>query len=116
MRLDAWHFMRRFSSAANTTAHLLFERFSSDLSRAIFAYDEEDLERLVKAKREQLEARGFLGMTRAAILHCLSKKELHLHCSRVVRPVQELEQEITKLLAIYLSESKLTCTIKCFSF
>ena len=54
VRLDIWHFMRRFCPGLNTDAHPLYATFPSRLSGCIFEWDNADLERLREAKLREL--------------------------------------------------------------
>ena len=56
VRLDIWHFMRRFSTGVTTDLHPLYASFMSRLSGCIFEWDREDVMRLQNAKRAQLKA------------------------------------------------------------
>ena len=49
VRLDVWHFMRRFSTGCSTDAHPLYATFLRRLSAAIFEYDADDVQRLARA-------------------------------------------------------------------
>lgn len=54
IRLDVWHFMRRFNSAVTTDTHRLYPTFMSQLSHAIFQWDRADVVLLKKAKRGEM--------------------------------------------------------------
>ncbi len=56
IRLDLWHFMRRFAVGCTTDFHQLYATFMSRLSHCIFMWDQVDLTTLKKAKRAELEA------------------------------------------------------------
>ena len=58
VRLDIWHFMRRFAAACTTEAHPLYGVFLASLSRCLFQWDEGDVQALVDAKREELRLQG----------------------------------------------------------
>ncbi|KAK7944625.1 hypothetical protein WMY93_000353 [Mugilogobius chulae] len=51
VRLDIWHFMRRFAAGVTTEAHPLYGIFMAGLSRCIFEWDPEDVAALRKAKQ-----------------------------------------------------------------
>ena len=96
--------MRRFASAATTTAHLLYEEFMSKLSRAIFKVDPGDYDLLRQAKRQQAESAGHVGMSEAGVTALITKREIQLHCRRAVRSPDELEQTISQLVRHYSSK------------
>ena len=58
IRLDVWHFMRRFAAGCCSESHALYATFMSRLSACVFEWDTKDLQRLYAAKRGQLSARG----------------------------------------------------------
>ena len=43
VRLDAWHFMRRFAAGCTTDSHPLYGTFMARLSQCIFEWSGEDL-------------------------------------------------------------------------
>ncbi|XP_056603683.1 uncharacterized protein LOC130420422 [Triplophysa dalaica] len=50
VRLDIWHFMRRFAAGVTTEAHPLYGIFMARLSTCIFQWDPEDVAALQRAK------------------------------------------------------------------
>ncbi|XP_078586042.1 uncharacterized protein LOC144886445 [Branchiostoma floridae x Branchiostoma japonicum] len=50
-RLDAFHWMHRFDQAVRTDHHAKYGLFKSALSAAVFAYNKEDMDRLINAIR-----------------------------------------------------------------
>ena len=54
LRLDIWHFMRRIATGCSTESHQLYSTFMGLLSNCIFHWDEQDLGRLIKSKRNEL--------------------------------------------------------------
>jgi len=54
IRLDVWHFMRRFVSGCTTDSHPLYGTFMARLSQCIFEWSSEDLTLLKKAKTGEL--------------------------------------------------------------
>ncbi len=84
VRLDVWHFMRRFAVGVTTDCHPLYSVFMKNLSACIFEWDASDVERLKEAKRSS---------------GCQpTSKELARHCRRRTRGAQETKQLIEKLL------------------
>lgn len=51
VRLDVWHFMRRFAVGVTTDSHPLYGPFMKGLTACIFEWDASDVERLKEAKR-----------------------------------------------------------------
>ncbi len=84
VRLDVWHFMRRFAVGVTTDSHPLYSTFMRNLSACIFEWDASDVERLKEAKHST-------GCQPTA-------KELARHCRRRTRGAQETKQLIGKLL------------------
>eukprot|EP00794_Sanderia_malayensis_P021122 gene21122-23194_t len=58
IRLDIWHFMRRLASGCCTESHSLYSTFMSRISRCIFEWDSDDVDKLKQAKRGELVAAG----------------------------------------------------------
>ncbi|KAH3828540.1 hypothetical protein DPMN_130521 [Dreissena polymorpha] len=96
MRLDIWHFMRRFSLGYSTDAHILYPVFMSRLSKAIFEWNAEDLDMLRKAKRLELITRNVTDPTRDDKVRWLTKTELANYCRRRTRGTEETTHLIGK--------------------
>lgn len=79
VRLDIWHYMRRFTQGCATESHPLYGTFMSRLSSCIFEWDPEDFGKLIIAKRNELEAVGVLA-DENTIRRSISKEELSRHC------------------------------------
>ncbi|XP_026110190.1 uncharacterized protein LOC113083135 [Carassius auratus] len=88
IRLDVWHFMRRFAVGCTTDSHQLYATFMSGLSHCIFMWDQVDLTALKTAKHAELEADGKPSFE-ADVLRCISRSELALHCRRTTRGTKE---------------------------
>ncbi|XP_016104551.1 uncharacterized protein [Sinocyclocheilus grahami] len=88
IRLDVWHFMRRFAVGCTTDSHQLYATFMSGLSHCIFMWDQLDLTALKTAKHAELEADG-KPSSEADVLRCISRSELALHCRRTTRGTKE---------------------------
>ncbi len=92
VRLDVWHFLRRFTAGLHTDSHPLYGLFMAKLSACIFVWDEGDVALLREAKRRELEQRqGITGLTDELLTSKLSSKQLAQHCRRCTRGVEETE-------------------------
>lgn len=45
IKLDVWHFLRRFATGCSSESHALYSTFMSRLSACVFEWDPEDLQR-----------------------------------------------------------------------
>lgn len=99
MRLDVFHFMRRFTNGLTTEHHPLYGTFCSKLSNCIFEWDKQDVNRLKEAKRGELKQKhqGH-DPTDAQVLASISSRELAKHCRRRTRGVEETRALIQSLL------------------
>lgn len=99
MRLDVFHFMRRFTNGLTTEHHPLYGTFCSKLSTCIFEWDKQDVCCLKEAKRAELKAKqqGH-EPTDAQVLASISSRELARHCRRRTRGVEETRGLIKSLL------------------
>ncbi|KAK0139240.1 hypothetical protein N1851_024171 [Merluccius polli] len=99
VRLDVFHFMRRFTRGLTTEHHPLYGTFCSKLSSCIFEWDKQDVCRLKEAKRAELKKKhqGH-EPTDAQVLASISSKELAKHCRRKTRGVEETRALIKSLL------------------
>lgn len=99
MRLDVFHFMRRFTNGLTTEHHPLYGTFCSKLSSCIFEWDYQDICHLKEAKRSELRQKhqGH-EPTDAQVLASISSKELAKHCRRKTRGVEETRALIKSLL------------------
>jgi len=104
VRLDVWHFMRRFSSGCNTDSHPLYALFMKQLSTCIFAWNDEDLKALKEAKRSELLAKHVPNPSDKAIMRKITKNELALHCRRTTRGVEQTTKLISDLIAAFEGE------------
>ena len=82
IRLDEWHFMRRFAAGCCSESHALYATFMSRLSACVFEWDTEDFQRLYAAKRGQLSASGVWSKRKEDVAMHITKKELALHCKQ----------------------------------
>lgn len=99
VRLDIFHFMRRFTAGLTTEHHPLYGTFCSKLSSCIFEWDQDDISRLKDAKRSQLKRKhGGHAPTEAQVLANISSSELAKHCKRRTRGVEETHSLIEGLL------------------
>ena len=99
VRLDIWHFMRRFTAGCSTDAHQLYGVFMSRLSKCIFEWSTDDLAKLRDAKCSELQQRHVLNPSPEDIhvLRWLKKDELARHCRRQTRGTEET----TRLIGTY---------------
>ncbi len=102
VRLDVWHFLRRFTAGLHTDSHPLYGLFMAKLSACIFVWDEGDVALLREAKRRELEQQqGITGLTDELLTSKLSSKQLAQHCRRCTRGVEETELLIGEMLEAF---------------
>ena len=104
IRLDVWHFMRRFSSGCTTDAHQLYGLFMSRLSACIFEWSTEDVQRLREAKRAELQAQKVLHPSDSDVWSRITRSELATHCRRKTRGTEETTRLIQQLLDTFDGE------------
>ncbi|XP_039655399.1 uncharacterized protein LOC120558453 [Perca fluviatilis] len=99
VRLDIFHFMRRFTKGLTTEHHPLYGTFCSKLSTCIFEWDKEDIHQLKEAKRAELKKKhqGHVP-TDSRVLSSITSSELVKHCRRRTRGVEETRVLIQQLL------------------
>lgn len=99
VRLDVFHYMRRFTKGLTTEHHPLYGTFCSRLSSCIFEWDEQDLHQLKDAKKAELCAQhpGHIP-TEKQILSAITSRELAKHCRRRTRGVGATRALIQDLL------------------
>ncbi|KAK1894095.1 Pro-apoptotic serine protease NMA111 [Dissostichus eleginoides] len=100
IRLDIWHFTRRFAAGCSTDSHQLYATFMSRLSHCIFMWDQDDLKAAKDAKRAELEAGG-RHPSEADVLRSVSRSELALHCRRITRGTKETQAQIHRLIQAF---------------
>lgn len=98
VRLDVWHFMRRFTLGCTTDAHPLYGTFMSKLSACIFQWDDGDMKLLRAAKKAELQGKSSHAPTATQVDGAVSKKEMALHCRRQTRGVANTSMLIQELL------------------
>lgn len=103
IRLDILNFMRRISVGCTTDSQQLYSTFMTHLSHCIFSWDQEDVDRLIRAKRSELEAQ-LVQLSDADVLRRLSKNELALHCKRTTRGTRETVDLISQLIKSFEGE------------
>ncbi len=96
--MDVWHFMRRLARGWTSESHPLYATFMKKLSRCIFAWDTEDVEVLVSAKRRELVKAGVISPSSSAINKALTKQEMARHCRRTTRGTKETVRLIEALI------------------
>ncbi|XP_071809529.1 uncharacterized protein [Asterias amurensis] len=98
VRLDVWHFMRRFASGPTTESHQLYSFFLRQLSLCIFSWSEEDVDLLKTAKRAQLTVEGLRNPSEEVVSNNIGKKALARHCRRTTRGIEEKTRLIKALI------------------
>ena len=99
MRLDVFHFMRRFTNGLTTEHHPLYGTFCSKLSSCIFKWDKADIEKLQQAKRAELvKKHPGHNPTHSQVLASITSSELAKHCRRKTQGVEETRALIQQLL------------------
>ncbi|KAM4597228.1 uncharacterized protein V3H82_023052 [Fundulus diaphanus] len=98
VRLDIWHFMRRFAAGVTTEAHQLYGIFMARLSRCIFELDPADVAALRLAKQGQLLAQGVGPVSEKALDQMITRRELALHCRKRTRGAEETARRIKALV------------------
>lgn len=102
VRLDVWHFMRRFTAGLHTDSHPLYSLFMAKLSTCIFLWDQGDVALLREAKRRELEQQqGITGLSDELLINRLTSKELAWQCRRRTRGMEETEQLIGEMLEAF---------------
>jgi len=104
IRLDIWHFMRRFASCCTTESHPMYGLFMSKLSACIFQWDSEDVAALHHAKSAELAEKSASGFTDADLQRKVSRKELALHCRRTTRGTEETTRLLEELITCFASD------------
>ncbi|XP_072233545.1 uncharacterized protein [Leuresthes tenuis] len=105
VRLDIWHFMRRFAAGVTTEAHLLYSIFMARLSTCIFEWDPEDVAALRRAKESELAAKKIGHISEETLTTRITRRELALHCRRRTRGVEETTRLIGSLISLFDSTS-----------
>ena len=98
VRLDIYHFMRRFALGVTSESHPLYAIFMSRLASCIFEWDRGDVERLERAKREELKAAGIPNPSDSAARKAITKSEMARHCKRRTRGAAATKEAIDHLL------------------
>ena len=101
VRLDIWHFMRRFAAGVTTEAHPLYGIFMARLSRCIFEWDPEDVAALRRAKEGELTAQRIGHISEEAVTTHIRRRELARHCRRRTRGVEETARLIGSLISLF---------------
>ncbi|KAL2094650.1 hypothetical protein ACEWY4_009369 [Coilia grayii] len=101
VRLDIWHFMRRFAAGVTTEAHPLYDNFMARLSTCIFEWDAEDVAALRRAKEGELAAKRIGHISEEVVKTRITRRELALHCRRRTRGVAETTRLIAALIRLF---------------
>jgi len=99
VRLDIWHFMRRFNSGLTTEHHPLYGTWCSRLSSCIFQWDAKDLKVYETAKRNELKKRHGHQPSANLVEGSFRVAEMARHCRRKTRGAQETKLLIGELIA-----------------
>ncbi|KAJ4944759.1 hypothetical protein JOQ06_013299 [Pogonophryne albipinna] len=99
VKLDIFHYMRRFTTGLTTEHHPLYGTFCSKMSSCIFEWDKDDISHLKEAKTSELK-KLHAGQTpsEAQVLANISSSELAKHCRRRTRGIEESRALIQDLL------------------
>ena len=98
VRLDIWHFMRRFASCCTPDAYQLYGVFMAKLSAFIFKWDGDDLKALYTSKRAELSKYGVVGLSEQDFAGRVTRRELALHCRRTTRGVEDTTRLIDHVI------------------
>ena len=99
IRMDLFHFMRRFAGGLTTDNHALHATWCSRLSSSIFEYDQDDLSKLRESKKaEYMKAKSGTVPTSTQIENLITASELSLHCRKKTRGVDQTKRLIQKLI------------------
>ena len=100
VRLDIFHFKRRFIKGLTTKDHPLYGTFCSKLSSCIFEWDSVDYAHLREAKKQELR-KNLKGMEPSLkqITAAISSNEIAKHCRRKPSEVSAMKILIDQLLA-----------------
>uniref|UniRef100_A0AAV2LN60 Transposase n=2 Tax=Knipowitschia caucasica TaxID=637954 RepID=A0AAV2LN60_KNICA len=99
VRLDSFHFMRRFNCGLTTEHHPLYGTFCAKLSSCIFEWDQEDVQGLKEAKRgEWKSSHSGHEPTEEQLLATITSGEQRRHCRRRSRGVEDIRRMISGLL------------------
>ena len=103
VRLDIYHFMRRIGTGCSTESHQLHKTFMARLSRCIFEWDNQDIDRLKLAKRKELETQG-MKPSDEDVVSRITSRELALHCRRTTRSAEDITTLISSLIETFDGE------------
>ncbi|XP_029545709.1 uncharacterized protein LOC115147586 [Salmo trutta] len=102
VRLDVWHFIRRFARGVTTESHPLYALFMQRLSSCMLVWCADDVERLREAKRGELKESHITGLSDTQLMKRISLKEMARHCRRRTRGAEETERLIGELLDTFM--------------
>ena len=98
VRLDVWHFMRRLAFGCTSESHPLFAAFIGGVSDCIFEWEEDDMELLMSAKKQQLIAEGVPNPSKVAVRKAISRMEAATHCRRRIRGEIKTNEMLEQLI------------------
>ncbi|KAH3735343.1 hypothetical protein DPMN_041836 [Dreissena polymorpha] len=104
VRLDIWHCMRRIATGCSTDSHALYSTFMGLMSNCIFIWYEEDFQRFLQSKKNELTKQGIHYNSDEDVVKTLSRYELALHCRRKTRGVPETTRLLRELIQTFSGE------------
>ncbi|KAL2098418.1 hypothetical protein ACEWY4_007625 [Coilia grayii] len=100
VRLDIFHWIHRFNRANRTDHHPKYQVFKSALSAAVFAYNKDDVARLLRAIRAGHPTR-YEGLTDSELIETrVTKYELTHYVRRVTVGAQETYARVQRAIDI----------------
>ncbi|XP_014674217.1 PREDICTED: uncharacterized protein LOC106814416 [Priapulus caudatus] len=102
VRLDIWHFMRRFARGCTTKTHPLYAMFMRQLGACIFEWDAGDLPSLVQARKQESSSHH----KDAQALANLKLDELAMYCRRKTRGVEQTTELLVDLICAYKASNR----------
>lgn len=98
LRLDAFHFMRRFELGITHVQHVLYPKFASDLRYAMFCRHEGDWRRLVDAASRHFKKQG---LSRQQAIQRVTKEDVQKYCRRRIPLGDELFRRVREVIERY---------------
>ena len=98
VRLDIWHWMRRFNSGLTTEHHPLYGTWCTRLSSCIFVWDPEDLALYRMAKESEYKNKHGYHPSENQVKATFTIQEMARHCKRTTRGAEETRRLVGQLL------------------
>ena len=98
IRLDIFHWLHRFQTAIRTESHPKYGLFVSCLSGAVLAYNKEDMDRVIAAKRAGDPGRFKKVSDEQMLRTYISKETLKHYVRRVTLGSQETFLRVDRLI------------------